>query len=397
MKIGIVTNIGNNAFRDFLSIDNWEILNMYGSVIGAPAVETLIEGFLRQDHFIRIFTLSRESFILKEENLEIIAVKQTANYFVKHSIGCFVDAHRLGHVMKTYIEDLDVIHAHWTYANAYAASMYKSLKPVFCTIRDWAPIIWRFESKKNKVYWTFKIILNEIVLRKQGVHFIANSPYTQNLFYQKKNRDIPMIPNPIMKSFIKEDVHHTPNHPIILCISSSDDKRKNIISLLEGFKIFRSHHLDAELILVGHPFCDNNPHVIKWKHLGLLENVKMLGSQKHSELLSYYDNCSVFVTPSREETFGNTLIEAFARKVPVIGGENSGAVPYVLHHGECGYLCDVDSPISIYETIESVMNNPKEVSKKVTQAFAVINDEYLDDIICNKHISLYKQHVKTNK
>jgi len=38
------------------------------------------------------------------------------------------------------------------------------------------------------------------------------------------------------------------------------------------------------------------------------------------------------------------IIEALAKTIPVIGGENSGGVPWTLSFGEVGLLVDVRSP-----------------------------------------------------
>ena len=77
---------------------------------------------------------------------------------------------------------------------AWAACQYARIKPVFCTIRDWAPLIWRFESVKNKIIWSFRVLLNELVLRQKKVKFVANSPYTANLAKRKLKKEVPMIP-----------------------------------------------------------------------------------------------------------------------------------------------------------------------------------------------------------
>ena len=49
------------------------------------------------------------------------------------------------------------------------------------------------------------------------------------------------------------------------------------------------------------------------------------------------------------------LIEAMACGVPVVGGRRSGAVPWTLDEGRSGFLCDVQDPRALAETILSVM------------------------------------------
>ena len=48
---------------------------------------------------------------------------------------------------------------------------------------------------------------------------------------------------------------------------------------------------------------------------------------------------------------GGALVEAMARKVPVIAGQSSGAVPWVLSGGEAGLLVDVSSVDTLVQSI----------------------------------------------
>ena len=63
------------------------------------------------------------------------------------------------------------------------------------------------------------------------------------------------------------------------------------------------------------------------------------------------DLSDILVHPALEESFGMTLVEAMARKVPVIAGQSSGAVPWVLSGGEAGLLVDVSSVDTLVQSI----------------------------------------------
>jgi glycosyltransferase involved in cell wall biosynthesis len=113
-------------------------------------------------------------------------------------------------------------------------------------------------------------------------------------------------------------------------------------------------------------------------------------------LKHYFDKSSIFISPSLEETFGNTLLESMARKVPIIAGVYSGAIPYVLQQGKAGFLCDVSKSDEIYDTIKYVFENP-EKAKAISQvAFSLLLSDYLDTEVMAKHIDLYESYM-TNK
>lgn len=391
MRIGIIIDIDSTTLLPYLTDEkDKDLVRKYGRMLAAPAVNTLINSFIKAGHFVRIFTVLNEEFIIKTPQIEVFSIKGYSKYPIKYLWKPFINADRLRHLISGKLNDLDVLHAHWTYEFAYAAAYYDKEIPVFCTVRDCASYIWKVESLKNKLSWTFKLIMNDLVFRHKNVHFIANSPYTANMVKKIHGLELPIIPNSIKDSFIKRDNHVNPQHFKILCISSSNDKRKNIITLLKAFSLFRKKHPEACLQLIGTPFVPGEKGIEKWRKVGLLEGVELLGKVQHDLLTQYIDYCSVFVTPSLEETFGNTMLESIVRKVPVVGGKDSGAVPYVLHNGDAGYLCDVRSPQNIYDTIDFIYNNPKDAQLKALDAFNIILSEYSEDIICKKHIELYQ-------
>lgn len=390
MRIGIIIDIDSTTLLPYLTNEkDKDLVRKYGRMLAAPAVNTLIDSFLKAGHFIRIFTVLSEEFVIKTSQIEVFSIKGYSKYPIKYLWKPFINANRLRHLISGKLNDLDVLHAHWTYEFAYAAAYFDKEIPVFCTVRDCASYIWKIESLKNKIPWTFNLIMNNLVFRHRDIHFIANSPYTAKMVKRIHKLDLPIIPNSIKDSFIKNENHENPKKFKILCISSSNDKRKNVITLLKAFSLFRIKHSEVCLQLIGAPFVSGEKIIEKWRKIGLLEGVELIGKIQHDLLTKYIDNCSVFVTPSLEETFGNTILESIVRKVPVIGGRNSGAVPYVLHNGAAGYLCDVTSSQNICDTIDFVYNHPQEAQLKALDAFNIILSEYSEDIICSKHIELY--------
>lgn len=390
MKIGIISPIGFDNFIEYFNSEDDKLLVEKETPTNAPSVTTLVLSLLKDGHFVRIFTLGSIGISVKSPRLEIYTIKRYQKYPFKYLWGAYSNGHNMSILMRNHIEDLDILHAHWSYEYAYAAKQFKDIKPVFCTVRDWAPLIFRMESLKNKPYWVFKMIMAYQLYHTKGIHFIANSPYTAKLLVDNCNIKAPMLPNSVKDTFFSEVSHRTPDKLRILCISSSDDKRKNIISLLRAFQIVRKQYSDATLELVGAPFCEQGKSFSFWSRAGLLDgNVFLRGKVKHDELTNYIDQATMFVTPSLEETFGNTLLEAMSRYVPVIGGKNSGAVPFVLHNGEAGFLCNVSSPKEIAEKICYVYNHPKEAATVAEKAYGIIKNEYSESIVCKHHVKLY--------
>jgi L-malate glycosyltransferase len=394
MNIGIASPCDISCFTPFFGEDAIKIINRNFYKNSAPAVNTLILSFIQAGHYVRIFTLSKETFTLKGHGIDIYGIEICNHYPIKYLWGDFINAKAIQKIMQDHIADLDVINAHWTYAYAFASAHFTEKLPVFCTVRDWASYIWEIESLKNKITWSFRYVMNELVFQKKGIHFIANSPYTAALVKKKCKIDVPVIPNSIDASFITNGEHVNPDHLEILCISSSNDQRKNVKTLLLAFKKFINKYPSAKLSLIGSPFTEKESIAQRWKKRGLLNGVALVGAVDHARLKKYLDKASLFVTPSLEETFGNTLLESMARKVPVVAGKNSGAVPYVLDQGKAGFLCDVSSADDLAQSIEFVYTHPYTAKQVARYAYGMLAKNYLASKVQSHYIELYKKVIR---
>lgn len=153
----------------------------------------------------------------------------------------------------------------------------------------------------------------------------------------------------------------------------------------------QTNYPNSHLSLIGKPFTRNSRKTTNWAQRGLLKNVSLLGPVNHDSITSYLDESSIFVTPSLEETFGNTLLEAMARKVPIVAGKDSGAIPYVLEHGKAGFLCNVSNAEELAGTLVHVYNNPKTAEEKVDYAFKYLVEHYLDLRVSQSHFKVYRE------
>ena len=85
---------------------------------------------------------------------------------------------------------------------------------------------------------------------------------------------------------------------------------------------------------------------------------------------------------------GNILLEGMCRRVPCIGGKDSGAVPQVLGDGKYGVLCDVTDPRSIYEAMKKI-EDPILYQSIVKESTEYLLREFPDIVVAQKHIELF--------
>lgn len=366
-----------------------------------PAVANLVLELLRKNQNIIIFTQdikANKEKIFHGERVSIYVAPKISKYKNALSLG-YSTCHAIKKLFRLHKGPIDVVSAHWTREYAIAANAFINKIPVFVTIRDIMPnIISRVKS--DRLRWRLIWLQNEYVLRKKGYRYIANSDYTAQEVKRLWGHNVPVIPNSVSifdnQQIAKTKKHNCPNEIKIATISLAEinNKWKNIPTLLKAFSIFREKYPDSVLSMVGTCFVEDNEQVAEYRESGLLDGVKLMGRKSPEEIQKILLESTMMVHPSYEETFGNTLIEALACGVPVVGGKQSGAVPWVLGHGKFGYLCDVSSPNEIADTMQYIIEHYDEALKKGLDGKEKCETKYSSDNVAEEYLNLFQSATK---
>jgi glycosyltransferase involved in cell wall biosynthesis len=355
MKIGICGPILVEYFREYLNKSCLSEASCPKGVGGIP-VNLLARELLKNGHQVVLFSLDMEvkdEVILDGPRLRICMGRYRRR--ARWRILDFFGAERRYLCRAIKREKLDIVHAHWTYE--YALGALASGIPTLVTVRDWAPIILGYY---RNIYRFVRLIMNNMALRRAR-YLTANSVYIQELLYKKLKRLFPVIPNPIEDSFLRIDEKPFPaSVPVIISVSSGFGGRKNHQTLLRAFPLIRREFPNCRLHLVGDGF-EPGGEAEQWAAAnGLNDGIVYLGELKRDELRTALDSAAMMVHPSLEESFGNVLIEAMARRVPVVAGRDAGAVPWVLDDGKAGVLCDVRNSDAIAQSAVRILNDKNE-------------------------------------
>lgn len=394
MKIGVISFLNPIEFKDYLFPGQ----NIPDINNAASAVNAVVAGFLKDGHQITVITVTEECIPLmhlKGGNLNIYIVSAFSRIPKAWAFRRLYMVKRLKPLVDNYFQDVDVIHAHWAYEYPMAAASMADKKPVFCTVRDWAPIIRTYLKGNEKIVWRlFCEPMFKKVLKNKRIHFIANSPYIKYLIksaYPFHNPDV--IENSIKKEYILKERHEYPLQPVIVSITQGfTERRKNYTLLLRAFQQFRVNHSGARLVLIGAYNREDN--VFKqWEKERLLDKVELKGFISHDDLIKQLDLASMLVHPSLEESFGNTLLEGMSRRIPVIGGSDSGAIPYVLGMGKYGILCDVKDINSLTSAME-VATDIHRMEPMINRATNYLTEELNNEKISLRHITLFSQYIR---
>lgn len=367
MKIGISSPISINELKDYIYDKNIDLPNGLESKI----VTELAKRFIKQGHEVVIFTLDKEvnkSTIIKGENLTICIGKYRKKAKIRALDFFRYERKQLEKFMKEY--HCDVISAHWTYEFAMPAVKLFPDKTIV-TVRDWAPQV----LKLIPTFYRFvRYFMNNTVLKK-AKYFTAVSPYIGERL-NELGKKCEVIPNGINDNILNLDNHTKSNTDILVAINNGFAELKNVKNTIKSFQMFRKKFPESKLILVGSDYGINEK-CYKWcEENGYLDNIEFKGKQSHSNVVNILRKSDLLVHLSREESFGGILIEAMAQKTPVIGGESSGAVPWVLQYGQAGVLCNVDDVGEVANKIEEILKNNEMWEKLSTAGYKNVIDRF---------------------
>lgn len=96
--------------------------------------------------------------------------------------------------------------------------------------------------------------------------------------------------------------------------------------------------------------------------LGVAERVRFLGRLDGVALRERYAACDAFVLPSGAEGFGIVYLEALAHAKPVIAA-NAGGTPFVVQHGQTGYLVPFRDPRGLASAVAALATLPDDARR----------------------------------
>lgn len=163
------------------------------------------------------------------------------------------------------------------------------------------------------------------------------------------------------------------------------ERRKGIDVLLEAASSILEKHPKARLNLVGNPeIADEN----NKKYFGEFEKkfgkkkwfkqIKLYGYVSDEDLAKLYEDCDIFVAPSRYESFGIIFIEAMAHAKPVVG-TNVGGIPEIIDDGKNGLLFKNEDVQDLTQKLEKLLNDEQLRHKMGQASLRILQDKFSAD------------------
>jgi glycosyltransferase involved in cell wall biosynthesis len=395
MKIGIAGPISTESIARFIDGDFNQLPLGYS---GAPLLGTLIGELLSRGHQVSAYTTSSD-LPLDLAQPVVAAGKQFKIYYCpqrKHSLR--MNGRNLGRIVdffgleRRYLEQAirmdapDVVHAHWAYEFALAA--IASGKPHVVTCHD-AP---REVLKYMPNIYRFGRYLMARKAMRTAIALTTVSPYMRDLLGCSS---IEVIPNPLPPEIAQKafDLHRQLNcaAPLVVMVANGWGKRKNAEAGMLAFASLRTALGGARLKLYGSDFGAGEA-AHRWAVTHKVDaGMQFVGKLPYAALLGEIALGDVLLHPSLEESFGMVVAEAMALGVPVVGGQASGAVPWVIDAG--GVVADVTNVEAIAQALKQVISNPEGWQRMRALACQSAQSRFAPNVVADAYERLYQKQL----
>jgi glycosyltransferase involved in cell wall biosynthesis len=148
--------------------------------------------------------------------------------------------------------------------------------------------------------------------------------------------------------------------------------------------------VDFECVFVGDgPLRAELEQYVRKVHLD--HRIKFIGFR--AEVASAMSQMDVVIMPSVNETFGLTIVEAFALKKVVIGSD-AGGIPELVINGQTGLLFPARDSAALAEAILYVYNNREEAQSMAIKGHDYFKKNFTSEIMTVNTIRYYESIVK---
>ena len=392
MKIGIAGPVSLEPLKSWLPKDF-----TLPSVYSFPLIGRLAAGLLTRGHEVTIFAGSealQETLSLSHGPLSLKITPRRARWaaydFYAKEVRFLTDAMRASHC--------DIIHAHWCYE--FAAAALDSGLPTLVTAHD-NPNEEHLFTRWTRAYpfWFMRCFLGRQILCRAS-YITAVSPYVKDNIHKitRRHTHVRVIPNGIQQALFAGGRSRLDALPIkrsnftVASVLEGFGKRKNARAALKGFSLFRSQFPQSLYVLFGGDYQQEGPAHNWARDNGLDAGVLFRGRQSQDVFHPFLlDQVDVLLHPSLLESHPMAIIEAMALGIPVVGGIDSGGVPFTLNHGEAGLLVDVRSPEAIAKALIKVYQDPHTARSFAKKAWIFAKENFTEEIMVDRYLMAYEE------
>lgn len=205
---------------------------------------------------------------------------------------------------------------------------------------------------------------------------------------------IRVIPNPISPALLRDALEQPgieATKPVVL-YTGRIELNKGSLELLKSVNLVAASFPEVEYVIAGgrHNSIDDQTLERALTVANTREHVRLLGHVPWHQLAGWYRRATVFVMPSRYETFGISVIEAMAFGVPVVAA-NVGGLPEIVQDGVTGILVPPKDPDALAEAVIHLLRDPELRRRLGSAARGRVLTEYRIERVVEQTLKVYER------
>lgn len=142
--------------------------------------------------------------------------------------------------------------------------------------------------------------------------------------------------------------------------------RKNVLTLIEAYKLLLDQHQELRLVIVGKKGWLYESIIARAQELNISDMVIFTGYIPENDLQTLYRNALCYINPSFYEGFGIPILEAMSHGCPVIASQTA-SLPEV--GGDACLYIDPDTPLDIVTHVQKLLNDTELRKKQITLGY----------------------------
>ncbi len=160
---------------------------------------------------------------------------------------------------------------------------------------------------------------------------------------------------------------------------------------VEVAKRLKAHGFNFTLRMIGNGVLEDEIRRLIERE-NLTDCVELLGSMKPEQVREYMEKSEIFLfTSDRNEGWGAVLNESMNSACAVVANSAIGSVPFLLEHGENGYLYEAGNVDDLYRKTKRLLEDANERKRLGTAAYHTMAEEWNAENAANRFLELSKQ------
>jgi glycosyltransferase involved in cell wall biosynthesis len=288
-------------------------------------------------------------------------------------------------LIQDYLRGLqpDVVHAHDTFGLMTQGLDLPRVFTIHGFIHEDTRYAGGLKARCRALLWKRA----ELATWAEQPHVVAISPYVRERLAGIARGVVHDIENPIAPegfALVREEQAGVIFSAAVIC------ERKNTLGLVQAFARVAPRHPGARLRLAG-PITEpayGEKIQACIRGAGLEESVVLLGSLPAPVVREELARASIFALVSFEEGAPMGIAEAMAAGLPILTSNRCG-MPYMVRHGESGFLVDPRDPADITWHLDQLLSDATGCRRIGTQARAAAERLFHPDRVAERTLSVY--------